>query len=201
MGRRADPAKDVAILEAARAAFLEQPYDRVSMDAIASRAGVSKVTIYSKYQSKDGLFIATMSEQCGAIYEQARSDTRSGGPLDVALRDLGERFMTMILSPDMTAIHGVMIQAAQQRPELTQLYYQSVVETSIRTLAETLDIAAARGLFVCEDTHRAAVQFIAMIQGVYRYEHELGVVSGGQAEGLSPYIANCVDLFLRAHRP
>jgi TetR/AcrR family transcriptional regulator, mexJK operon transcriptional repressor len=201
MGRRSDPAKDIAILEAARAAFLEHPYDRVSMDAIASRAGVSKATVYAKYQSKEGLFIATMSEQCGAIYEQARSDTRSGGPLDGALRDLGERFMAMILSPDVAAMHGVMIQAAQARPELTHLYYQAVVETSINTLAETLDIGASRGDIVCEDTRRASVQFIAMIQGVYRYEHELGVATSGAPVGMSAYVADCVKLFLRAHRP
>jgi TetR/AcrR family transcriptional repressor of mexJK operon len=169
------------------------------MDGIAARANVSKATIYAKYQSKESLFVATMSEQCGAIYEKARSDTRSGGPLDVALRDLGTRFMTMILSPDMAAIHGVMIQAAQERPELTQLYYQSVVETSINTLAETLDIAVARGNFTCEDTHRAAVQFIAMIQGVYRYEHELGVLSSGTPSSLETYVADCVGLFLRGH--
>jgi TetR/AcrR family transcriptional regulator, mexJK operon transcriptional repressor len=201
MGRPADPAKNAAILAAARTAFLELPYDRVSMDAIAARAGVSKVTIYAKYQSKEGLFVATMSEQCEAIYEQARSDTRGGGPLDVALRDLGARFMTMILSADMAAIHGVMIQAAQERPELTQLYYQSVVETSINTLAETLDIAVARGNFVCADTHRAAVQFVAMIQGTYRYEHELGVTPSKPHDDLEFYVADCVDLFLRAHRP
>jgi TetR/AcrR family transcriptional regulator, mexJK operon transcriptional repressor len=201
MGRPADPAKDAAILAAARAAFLELPYDRVSMDAVAARAGVSKVTIYAKYQSKEGLFIATMSEQCGAIYEQARSDTNSGGPLDVALKELGERFMTMILSPDMAAIHGVMIQAAQERPELTQLYFEAVVETSIKTLAETLDIAVARGVIVCDDTRRAAIQFIAMIQGIYRYEHELGVASSASPDTLQRYVADCVKLFLRAHRP
>lgn len=170
------------------------------MDAIAARAGVSKVTIYAKHQSKEGLFVAVMSEQCSAIYEQARRDTKSGGPLDSALRDLGEQFMTMILSPEMTAIHGVMIQAAQDHPELTQLYFRSVVETSIKTLSETLDIAVARGLIACQDTHRGAVQFIAMIQGVYRYEHELGVATAVPPQSLRAYVSDCVDVFLRAHR-
>jgi TetR/AcrR family transcriptional regulator, mexJK operon transcriptional repressor len=199
LGRRADPAKEAAILTAARHAFLELPFDRVSMDSVAARANVSKATIYAKYQSKEGLFVATMNEQCGAIYEQARSDTRAGGPLDVALRDLGTRFMTMILSPDITAMHGVMMQAAQDRPELTQLYYKSVVETSITTLAETLDIAISRDLFACDDTHRAAVQFIAMIQGVYRYEHELGVATQSPPKDLEAYVADCVGLFLRGY--
>jgi TetR/AcrR family transcriptional regulator, mexJK operon transcriptional repressor len=199
-GRRVDPAKDVAILSAARAAFLELPYDRVSMDAIAARAGVSKVTIYAKHQSKEALFVATMNEQCSAIYEKARSDTDQGGPLDETLCDLGERFMTMILSPEMAAIHGVMIQAAQDHPELTQLYFKSVVETSIQTLSETLDIAVGRGTIVCKDTRRAAMQFIAMIQGIYRYELELGLPPVAHSSTLREYIADCVDLFLRAHR-
>jgi TetR/AcrR family transcriptional regulator, mexJK operon transcriptional repressor len=170
------------------------------MDAIAARAGVSKVTIYAKHQSKEALFIATMNEQCSAIYEKARSDTDQGGPLDATLCDLGERFMTMILSPEMAAIHGVMIQAAQDHPELTQLYFKSVVETSIETLAQTLDIAVSRGTIACKDTRRAAMQFIAMIQGIYRYELELGLTPVAHTSSLGEYIADCVDVFLRAHQ-
>jgi TetR/AcrR family transcriptional regulator, mexJK operon transcriptional repressor len=201
MGRRADPAKEAAILAAARAAFLELPYDRVSMDSIATRAGVSKVTIYAKYQSKEGLFVATINEQCSAIYQHARSSTRSGGSLDIALSELGVQFMSMILSPEMAALHGVMIQAAQDKPELTQRYFESVVDTSIKTLAETLDIAVARGTFQCADTHQAAIQFIAMIQGNFRYQHELGLGKQVPPEALAAYVNDCVRVFVRGHQP
>jgi TetR/AcrR family transcriptional regulator, mexJK operon transcriptional repressor len=200
MGRRVDPAKEVAILAAARTAFLEQPYDRVSMDSVAARAGVSKVTIYAKYQSKEVLFIAAMNEGCAAIYNKTKEDAQSGAPLDQALSYLGVNFMTMILAPEMAALHGVMIQVAQDRPEITSQYYQVVVEASIATLAETLQIATKRGVFACTDARQAAVQFIAMVQGVYRYENELGVSQPHSLDELTAYIDACVAMFLRAYR-
>jgi TetR/AcrR family transcriptional regulator, mexJK operon transcriptional repressor len=199
MGRKVDPAKEVAILAAARAAFLEQPYDRVSVDAIATRAGVSKVTIYSKYQSKDALFVAAINEGCAAIYNKAKADALSEGQLDVALKQLGVDFMSMILAPQMTALHGVMIQVAQHKPEITEQYFQVVVEGSIVTLADTLTIAVERKSISCCDTRRAAIQFIAMIQGIYRYEHELGVANSFNMDELQTYIGACVDMFLRGH--
>ncbi len=199
MGRRVDPSKDVAILAAARAAFLEQPYDRVSVDAIAARAGVSKVTIYSKYQSKDALFVAAINEGTSAIYTKAKSDAQSGKMLDTALIQLGVDFMSMILDPEMTSLHGVMIQVAQQKPEITEQYYQVVVESAIATLAETLDIAVGRGTLECADTRRGAIQFIAMIQGVFRYQHELGVAAALNLEELHEYVSACVTIFLRGH--
>jgi TetR/AcrR family transcriptional regulator, mexJK operon transcriptional repressor len=194
-----DTKKDAAILAAARQAFLAQPYDRVNMDRVAAQAGVSKVTIYNKYGSKDGMFVAAMNEGCAAIYDQARIDIQSGKPLDKALTQLGIDFMMMILEAKMTALHGVMTQVAQQKPELTQVYYRVVVENAISTLAETLLLAHGNGKIICQDPRQAAVQFIAMIQGVYRYEAELGVSRELNVRELEHYIEGCVAIFLRGY--
>ena len=56
-GRRADPQKDEAILEAATALFLERGYG-ASIDDIAAAAGVSKQTIYARYACKHDLLAA-----------------------------------------------------------------------------------------------------------------------------------------------
>ena len=48
------------IICAAREAFLEKGYDGVSMDKVASRAGVAKQTVYARYTSKDALFLAVV---------------------------------------------------------------------------------------------------------------------------------------------
>src|SRR5947209_20606771 len=49
---RLDRSLDAAILEAALAGVAEQGYDRLSMDDIASRAGVGKAAIYRRWPSK-----------------------------------------------------------------------------------------------------------------------------------------------------
>lgn len=200
MGRPTDPAKETAILAAARAAFLELPFERVSMDAVAARAGVSKVTIYAKYKSKEALFVAAMNETCAAIYNQAKAQTETGGPIEEVLTQLGTGFMLMILAPDVAALHGVMMQVAQHKPDLPRHYYETVVTSSLETLAQTLIIATKRGDIYCPDPKRAAVQFIAMVQGVFRYELELGVERAFQEDDVRAYVADCVGLFVRGYK-
>ncbi len=56
-GRRPDPSKEQAILDAAQALFLEKGYG-ASVDEIAERAGVVKQTVYSRFRSKEDLFAA-----------------------------------------------------------------------------------------------------------------------------------------------
>lgn len=196
LGRPTDSAKEAAILKAARQSFLELPYDRVSMDAIAERASVSKVTLYAKYKSKDGLFVAAMTESCDAIYNQARTDTEVGGPIRETLLSLGTSFMMMILDPEVAAMHAVMMQISQSLPELPRQFYASSVDRSINTLAETLAIADHRGTLACPNPRQAAVQFIAMVQGVFRYQLELGVSEGVTQTAVAAYVSSCVDLFL-----
>src|ERR1043165_869146 len=59
-GRPRDPARFQRILEAASRHFSAHGLERASVDAIAAEAGVSKMTIYSNFASKQGLFAAVV---------------------------------------------------------------------------------------------------------------------------------------------
>lgn len=61
-GRPVSQEKRAAILEAAIAEFSEQGFEHASMDAIAMRSGVSKRTLYNRFDSKEGLFAALVQE-------------------------------------------------------------------------------------------------------------------------------------------
>ncbi len=66
-GRPKDLGKRASILEAAKRLFLEQGYQGVSMDQIATAAGVSKLTVYSHFGDKETLFsdaIAAKLRRC-----------------------------------------------------------------------------------------------------------------------------------------
>jgi TetR/AcrR family transcriptional regulator, mexJK operon transcriptional repressor len=52
---------DERVLEAAVNVFLEAGYARAKMDEIASRAGITKQTVYARFPSKDALFSALAS--------------------------------------------------------------------------------------------------------------------------------------------
>lgn len=197
MGRPVDLAKEAKILEAAKTAFLENPYDRISMDALAARAGVSKVTLYAKYKSKDQLFVAAMSVGCSPIYEQAKLEVEAGKPITETLERLGIDFIKMMLHPEISALHGVMMQALATQPELPRAFYGRVVHHSTMMLADVLTIADKRGEIVCDQPYLAAVQFIAMVQGEFRYKQELGVTSGVDEQELTLFVKSCVRVFLR----
>jgi len=59
-GRPRDPERYRRVMEAARGHFDAHGFERASVDAIAAEAGVSKMTIYSHFASKEGLFEAVV---------------------------------------------------------------------------------------------------------------------------------------------
>jgi AcrR family transcriptional regulator len=56
-GRPRDPQRDAAILQACAELLLADGYDRLSMDAIATKAGVGKATVYRRWPSKGAVVI------------------------------------------------------------------------------------------------------------------------------------------------
>jgi TetR/AcrR family transcriptional regulator, mexJK operon transcriptional repressor len=196
-GRPVDPVRHAAILEAARRAFLDLSYERVSMDAIAAAAGVSKVTVYARFGSKDQLFIAAMSAASREIYERARMDAEAGLPLPQLLNRLGLAFVNMLLEPEVMSLWGAMIQARDRAPDLPAKFYETVIERSLETLAAALELAAARGEIVCPEPRRAATQFTSMVQGQFRFQLELGVLGDRDREEVRAYVEDCVSVFVR----
>ena len=53
--------KRAAILSAASQLFLELGFERATVDRIAQAAGVSKLTVYSHFADKEGLFVALIA--------------------------------------------------------------------------------------------------------------------------------------------
>ena len=66
-GRPKDMEKRAAIMDAAMLLFPSRGYDNTSVDAIAQAAGVSKLTVYSHFVDKEGLFAAAVTECCAQL--------------------------------------------------------------------------------------------------------------------------------------
>lgn len=95
LGVRAETRKATAqrILAAARTAFLESPYEDVTLNRIANAAGVSHQTLLNHFGSKEGLFAAFGEEHHQEI-QALRSRVRPGDPRSLvsALMEQYERF-------------------------------------------------------------------------------------------------------------
>ena len=60
VGRPRNGDVDVAVVKAAQELLLEQGYDRLSLDAVAARAGVSKPAIYRRWAGKVELVVSAV---------------------------------------------------------------------------------------------------------------------------------------------
>src|SRR5438128_1054418 len=60
IGRPRDTSRGLAILDATLALLTEVGYEQLSMEAVASRSGAAKTTIYRRYRDKAALVAAAV---------------------------------------------------------------------------------------------------------------------------------------------
>jgi AcrR family transcriptional regulator len=65
-GRPRDPSRDKAILQAALDVLAEDGYDRLTIDAVASRAGAGRATVYRRWESKAELVVDALADLHGS---------------------------------------------------------------------------------------------------------------------------------------
>ncbi len=165
-GRPRDPERLRRIVEAAHSHFNAHGFERASVDAIAADAGVSKMTIYSHFASKEGLFEAVIRD---------RTDRVMGGLAGVealdpaqprkALLAVGEQFLTLAREEEVLGQFRSLYGAAGARPEVCRAFYRQGADRLIGDLAAYLRRADARGTLHIRHPRQAADLFLAMFLG------------------------------------
>ncbi|WP_237404637.1 TetR/AcrR family transcriptional regulator [Actinacidiphila reveromycinica] len=74
MGRPRDTGRGLAILEATLSLLSEVGYEQLSMEAVASRSGSAKTTIYRRYRDKAALVAAAVEHRAQATPPEPVSD-------------------------------------------------------------------------------------------------------------------------------
>lgn len=130
------------ILQGAMQVFLAHGYAGTSMDRVAATAGVSKQTIYSHFQDKEGLFtvliervtIHRLQDELGAESLCDPSENLCGEP-EVLLRRLAQAFLDRMSSPDYLNVLRVIVAESGRFPELAELYNRTVIQRGRQILA------------------------------------------------------------------
>ena len=124
-GRPKDMEKRAAILEAAKQLFVKQGFEGTSMDAIANKAGVSKLTVYSHYRDKETLFAEAVSSKCQTLMPEELFHADLKGPLRKQLLAIARAFFNLITSADAIAIHRTIVANAATAPKLATLFWEA----------------------------------------------------------------------------
>ena len=164
-GRPRDPERARRILEAAQRHFNEHGLERASVDAIAADAGVSKMTVYNNFRSKEGLFQAVVRDRSAVVV----AGFPGTGALDPeqpeeALLAIGERFLALARGDALGALRAVYGVAGAQ-PEVCRAFYKDGPERVNGELAAYLRRAHLAGTLKVLNTLQASDLFLSMFMG------------------------------------
>jgi AcrR family transcriptional regulator len=138
-GRPRDPRRDQAIYDAVLELLAEVGFDRMSLDAVAARAGVSKPTIYRRCPDGKAALVAAAI----AFHREAKPSTPDSG-------SLREDLLAMVrdMSEHMTAnahLAGGLMSRLRTSAELREIFSEHVIEPERDRWRLLLERAAARG--------------------------------------------------------
>lgn len=165
-GRPRDPERYRRIMEAARNHFYAHGLERASVDAIAAEAGVSKMTIYSNFGSKEGLFEAVVQDRTERVMGGS-AGVEALDPLQPrkALLAIGEQFLALTREEHTLGKFRSLYGAASAQPEACQAFYRQGPERLNGELAAYLRRANDAGSLKVKNPRLAADLFLAMFLG------------------------------------
>lgn len=197
-GRPKDLAKRAAILDAAKRIFTQSGFDGTSMDQVASEAGVSKLTVYSHFGDKEGLFSAVVKAHCEQQMPSSLFEARPDMDLRARLLEIARAFYAMISSPEAVAGHRMMCSPQMAESPMVQLFWESGPMRVQGDFAQLLQRRIESGELKIADVPRAASQFFTLVKG----EHHARLVFGCCAPALGSvedHLTATVELFLAAY--
>jgi AcrR family transcriptional regulator len=191
---------DNDLREAALRLFLDRGYDGTSMEAIAQAAGTTKVTVYTRFQSKEELFSSVLwwALQRGD-WPQAEPDPENLDDLNGALWSIAQAAIKRALDPAMVKLSRIAATHALRFPDIARRTLLAGVSSRYQLVVELLKRHAAKGTIVADDPGILAEHFLAMVSGAPARLALFNIARANPAQQHRLRVA--VDLFVRGLRP
>jgi len=156
------------ILTSASSVFLEQGYERASMDGVAKQAGCSKATLYNYFPSKENLFEAVVRSFSTNYLTRAADELRSSDnaflPLTQKLQRFGEGMLGVMMS-DWKALQLYRIVVGEAgHSDIGKLFYESGVRESMNALTAVMAHHIEKGELSGNSAAQRAKQFSALVK-------------------------------------
>ena len=130
---------DQAILQATLDLLAEVGYESMSIEAIASRAGVGKTTIYRRYTSKEELVADAIESLRDDL---AIPDTGSfWGDMDILIKNAAKK----IDSPLGRQTLALIVSTASSNPQFAEVYWTKYTKLRREAFSKVLKRAKSRG--------------------------------------------------------
>lgn len=149
-----------AILAAATASFLGAGYDRSTMAAIATDAGVSLRTLYKHFSTKDALFGGVVDGLSESLVFEVEP---GGGDIEAVLTDYARRYGAVLLRPLTVAVFRMLVAEGPRFPELRARFLRHAKQPVGGGLRAWLGSETAAGRLRADDLDACVGQFFGML--------------------------------------
>ena len=135
---RLTPAREAELFGEIVDLLVEEGYDNLTMDTIATRTHTSKATLYRQWQGKPQLIAAAMRHVKGLDFGDIDTGSICGDLREMARRigSTGHR---------QTGVFWSLADSIRRNPELKAALHEAMFEPAERQLQEILQRASARG--------------------------------------------------------
>src|SRR4051794_11013894 len=125
-GRRGRPANEAlgqTIVNAARELFVELGFQATTLDKVAQRAKISKLSIYRHFENKESLFSAAMAAGCHQLFAPQALLEDVDGSVEDQLMAVGSSLLRTLLRSDVRTPQAMGMAGKTRRKALRQLHF------------------------------------------------------------------------------
>ncbi|MEE4632018.1 TetR/AcrR family transcriptional regulator [Pseudomonas alliivorans] len=198
-GRPTNETLGETIVTAAFELFVELGFQATTMDKVAQRAKISKLSIYRHFENKEALFSAAIAARCHQFAPQALFEGCEGSAED-QLMAVGSSLLRTLLSPDVRSVEAMIMADKTNQKVLSQRQYEVGPAHVIARIEALLRQLHAKAVLNVPDPHQSARLFAALIKGsdlliIARF-NEARAEDDNEIES---YCRSAVTMFIAAH--
>lgn len=188
---------ETRILDAACDLFFSEGYGATSIDALATKACVSKRTFYDRYKDKPDVFRAVVKHVIGNM-RPANADTLfAPGKLEDVLERVAIAMMNIMLSAPLISLHRLLLAEAPRFPELVQLVYEEGTrQEAVERIALLLSQEAKLKRITLNNPAFIAEQFVMMVIGAPQRRLMMGLAKPMTPRETKEWALNTTGFFL-----
>lgn len=199
-GRPANRALGQTIVDAARELFVELGFQATTLDKVAQRAKISKLSIYRHFENKEALFSAAIADGCHQLFAPHALLEGVDGSAEDQLMAVGSSLLRTLLRADVRSVEAMVMADKTNQQSLSKLHYEAGPVHVITQIEALLRQLHAKAVLNVSDPLQSARLFAALFKGsdllmIARFD-------AARAEDdteIESYCRSAVAMFIAAH--
>src|SRR5260370_40890708 len=115
---RLDEERLTELFDVAAEIFSSEGFSAASTNEIARRANSSKTTFYSRFPTKERLFLAVIERRVNGIFQQVAATLPEEPPVEETLRKYGSTLIRLAMTKEQIALIRLVSMEAAKFPEM-----------------------------------------------------------------------------------